>query len=91
MKKPAKAGLLRPWSTEEKGKIVDRNVKLALFLGLINFLGAIWPVTALVNRIEPFVLGLPFFLFWTTLWIFVCFLNLLLCYLLWDKREDGRP
>jgi|GEM_PF-763874 hypothetical protein len=77
--------------SRRKERIMQRNVKIVIFLSLINFAGALWPVTALVNRIEPFVLGLPFFLFWTTLWILVCFFNLLLCYLLWDKREDRRP
>jgi len=70
---------------------MDRKIKMAILLALVNFIGAIWPVTYLVNRIHPFVLGFPFFLFWTTLWIFVCFLNLIFCYLLVEGKEGRKP
>jgi len=69
----------------------NHRKKIAILLGLINFLGAIWPVTYFVNRTQPFVLGFPFFLFWTTLWIFVCFLNLAICYFLVEGRGGERP
>ncbi|MDH7501042.1 MAG: DUF3311 domain-containing protein [candidate division NC10 bacterium] len=69
----------------------NHRMKIAILLGLINFLGAIWPVTWLVNRIEPFVLGFPFFLFWTTLWIFVCFLNLAISYQLVERKGGEKP
>ena len=70
---------------------MQKKMKIAVLLGIVNFLGAIWPVTALVNRIHPFVLGLPFFLFWTTLWIFVCFFNLLFCFLLVGREGSKEP
>ena len=70
---------------------MSKNMKLAALLAAVNFIGAIWPVTHLVNRIQPFVFGLPFFLFWTTLWILVCFLNLAFCYLLVERKREDRP
>jgi len=69
---------------------MPRNMKLAILLATINFIGAIWPVTYLVNRIQPFVFGFPFFLFWTTLWILVCFMNLVFCYLLVERKRGDR-
>jgi hypothetical protein len=33
-------------------------------IGCLLVFAAIWPVLPLVNRIYPFVLGLPFFLFY---------------------------
>lgn len=70
---------------------MNKGTKIAILLAIINFLGAIWPVTHWVNRIQPFVFGLPFFLFWTTLWIFVCFINLAICYRLIGKKREDRP
>jgi hypothetical protein len=69
--------------------MMNKRMKIAILLAIVNFLGAIWPVSYGVNRIQPFVFGFPFFLFWTTLWIFVCFINLAICYrLIQGKRED---
>jgi hypothetical protein len=31
---------------------------------ILLLLAGLWPVVAFVNRIEPFVLGLPFYVFW---------------------------
>lgn len=70
---------------------MNTKMKIAILLAMVNFLGAIWPVTSLVNRSSPFVLGLPFFLFWTTLWIGVCFVNLSICYFLVARGEGERP
>jgi len=69
---------------------MHRKMKVAILLALVNFIGAIWPVTYWVNRTRPLIFGLPFFLFWTTLWIFVCFLNLVFCYLLLEKKSQEK-
>jgi len=70
---------------------MNPNMRIAILLAIINFLGAIWPVTFWVNRIRPFVFGLPFFLFWTFIWMLVCFLNLVFCYLLIERKGGERP
>ena len=41
----------------------------ALFFLLLIVVGFMPPVTNLANRIEPFVLGLPFLLFWAAFMI----------------------
>ena len=69
---------------------MQKNMKIAILLALVNYLGAIWPVTCLVNLIQPFILGLPFFLFSTALWLFVCFLNLAICYHLIEGKREGK-
>ncbi|MCS2608093.1 DUF3311 domain-containing protein [Halomonas dongshanensis] len=43
-------------------------------------LAMIWPGALIANRIEPFVLGLPFFVFWYVAWVFALFLGLLIAY-----------
>jgi hypothetical protein len=35
-----------------------------VFLATTLFALSLWPAVAFANRIEPFVLGLPFYLFW---------------------------
>ncbi|WP_167320800.1 hypothetical protein [Psychrobacter lutiphocae] len=46
----------------------------------------VWPGALLANRIEPFVLGLPFFIFWYILWMFILFLGTWIAYM---KIEGG--
>jgi hypothetical protein len=43
-------------------------VKLSYLLGALPFLGILGGVT-FANRVEPFVLGMPFLLFWIVLWV----------------------
>jgi hypothetical protein len=70
--------------------MMNKRMRIAILLAVVNFLGAIWPVTCGVNRVQPFVFGFPFFLFWTTLWIFVCFINLAICYRLTQGKRGDR-
>lgn len=62
-----------------------KNIKLFLimpFLGVLGFL-------PLVNRIEPYVLGLPFLLFWIALWMVLSSVILYVIYRLDpDNQED---
>jgi hypothetical protein len=44
-------------------------------------LAMIWPGALIGNRIEPFVMGLPFFIFWYVLWMFILFAGTWLVYL----------
>ena len=43
-------------------------MKLSYILGALPFLGILGGVI-FVNRVEPFVLGMPFILFWIVLWV----------------------
>jgi hypothetical protein len=58
---------------------------LALGLGLIPFLGMCFSVP-LWDRVHPFVLGLPFNLFWLIAWIVLTSLCLWAAY----RVESGR-
>lgn len=40
------------------------RAKLIVALAVALFALALWPAVAFANRIEPFVFGLPFYLFW---------------------------
>jgi hypothetical protein len=51
--------------------MAETKMVRGLMLALICVLAFTWPVTTLVNRIEPMVLGMPFFLFWHVLWVLI--------------------
>lgn len=62
------------------------RVLLALFFALY-LLALGWPGVLPFNRVEPFVLGLPFVFFWVTLWVVMGGVALWLLY----RHEHGRP
>lgn len=41
------------------------RTRIVVILASVLFGLSLWPAVAFANRIEPFVLGLPFYLFWT--------------------------
>ncbi|MDT8894402.1 DUF3311 domain-containing protein [Halomonas sp. I1] len=43
-------------------------------------LAMIWPGALVANRIEPLVMGLPFFVFWYVAWVFALFVGLVIAY-----------
>ncbi|CBV43142.1 DUF3311 domain-containing protein [Halomonas elongata] len=47
-------------------------------------LALVWPGALLANRIEPLVMGLPFFIFWYVAWVFALFVGLVIAY----RRES---
>lgn len=47
---------------------------------LICILALIWPGATIANRIDPIIMGLPFFIFWNLVWFFICFIGLVICY-----------
>ena len=55
-----------------------RNVLFACYVAICA-LAVTWPGYALIgNRVEPFILGLPFVFFWTILWVVLTFFALVL-------------
>ena len=65
----------------------------AVYRGLVGFfllllLAVVWPVAKWFSRIEPVVLGLPFFLFYLTALLLTSFLVLLGVYL-WEGRTGA--
>ena len=43
-------------------------------------LAMIWPGALVANRIEPMVIGLPFFMFWYVAWVIALFVGLVIAY-----------
>ncbi|QEM82030.1 DUF3311 domain-containing protein [Halomonas binhaiensis] len=54
---------------------------------LVCVLAMIWPGALIANRIEPYVLGLPFFFFWYVLWMLVLFAGMWIAYVI---RHGGQ-
>ena len=51
----------------------------------ITWLGYIWPLVGLGNRVEPFVMGMPFIVFWYVALVSVQFFAMLTMYYTLDK------
>lgn len=52
-------------------------------------LAMVWPGALVANRIEPMIIGLPFFLFWYVAWVFALFVGLVVAYRRDVKQEVG--
>jgi hypothetical protein len=62
-------------------------VKVLLWiLGLIPVIGAF----TVVNRIEPYIVGLPFNVFWATAWLILTSVFLSITNILLDKQEGSK-
>ena len=57
-----------------------------LFAGAL--LAVVWPVYPLFSRIRPFILGMPFSLFYLVLVLLICFIVLVGVYLWEDRRGE---
>lgn len=55
-------------------------------LALIPIIGAF----TVVNRIEPYIFGLPFIVFWATAWLVLTSLFLYITNILLDKQEGSK-
>ena len=64
-----------------------RPVYLLAALPFIGLLGGI----PFVNRVTPFVLGLPFILFWIVLWVALTSVIMLVIYRLDPANREGEP
>lgn len=64
-------------------------MKFIKLLLLVPFIGMLAPLP-LVNRIEPYILGMPFLLFWISLWMVLSSVILYILYKLdADREEEG--
>ncbi len=64
------------------------KMKLYHFLSMIPFLGMLFSLP-LVNRVEPFVLGLPFFMFWIILWVVLTTLIMGIVFKMDPDNQEG--
>ncbi|HHW27482.1 MAG TPA: hypothetical protein GXX23_09175 [Firmicutes bacterium] len=62
-----------------------KALKFVAVLGLVCLLMMIFPFYSIANRAEPFVMGLPFSMFWVVLWILVEFVGFIVAYN-WEYR-----
>ena len=67
-------------SREQKGGLL---VWVLFFVLLLAFT---FPVYSIANRVDPFVMGMPFSLFWIVAWVGFEFIVLLLAYI-WEYRK----
>jgi hypothetical protein len=66
---------------------MPKGTKIALGLALIPFLMLVLALP-FVNRVRPFVLGLPFLLFWIVFWIFLTPFILMAAY--WAENKFNK-
>jgi hypothetical protein len=64
-----------------------RLIHLLAALPFIGLLGGI----SFANRVEPYVLGLPFILFWIVLWVVLTSVIMGIVYVLDPTNRRGRP
>ena len=67
---------------------MDNTKKILIIIQVILWFVYFWPIGVLANRIEPLVLGLPFYFFWT--WVLVpiiVFINMAL-YAIYSGKKD---
>ncbi len=72
---------------------MQKGTKFALLCAAIPFITLVFALP-FVNRVEPFILGLPFVLFWIVLWVALTPLALFAAYLCEKKfnlpeQEEG--
>jgi len=76
---------------EDGGGAARRGVgatRAFVAFSVVMALMMVFPVYALGNRVEPFVLGMPFSLAWVVFWIAVEFLGLV-AFFVWEERARG--
>ncbi len=66
---------------------MPKGTKIALGLALIPFLMLVLALP-LVNQVRPFILGLPFLLFWIVLWAFLTPFILMAAY--WAEKKFNK-
>jgi len=69
---------------------MQKGTKYALMFGAVPFL-TLALALPVVNRLEPFVLGLPFVLFWIVLWVALTPLALFAAYRCEKKFNRPEP
>ncbi|WP_110926446.1 DUF3311 domain-containing protein [Bacillus massiliglaciei] len=57
-------------------------LSLVPFIGILGFL-------PFVNKVEPYVLGMPFYMFWMAMWVVLTSVILGVMYKLDPRNRDG--
>ncbi len=62
-------------------------MKISYALAALPFLGLLGGI-AFANRVEPFVLGMPFILFWVVMWVVLTSVIMALIYFLDPANKE---
>ncbi|AZU60188.1 DUF3311 domain-containing protein [Neobacillus mesonae] len=57
------------------------------WIALLTIIPAIGSLTV-INKIEPYVLGVPFIVFWSTAWLILTSVFLFICNAIYDKQGE---
>lgn len=55
---------------------------------ILCVLAEVWPIFLIANRVRPYILGLPFSMFWTVLMVVLGFVGMIFLYRFEYKGED---
>ncbi|MFB7141112.1 MULTISPECIES: DUF3311 domain-containing protein [unclassified Bacillus (in: firmicutes)] len=58
----------------------------AIFLTIFAFIGSL----TIVNRVEPYILGLPFIVFWSASWLVITSICLFISNAILEKQEENQ-
>jgi hypothetical protein len=86
--RPPQAASRHPWSNARPRPPEVPDVKLIHLLGAIPFLGILGGIF-FVNRVTPYVLGMPFNLFWLVMWIVLISATMAVIYRLDPANREG--
>ncbi|GED17667.1 hypothetical protein AM501_11665 [Aneurinibacillus migulanus] len=59
---------------------------MKIVVWLLSIIPAVGSLTV-INRIEPYIFGLPFIVFWATMWLILSSVCLYICSIIQDKEE----
>jgi hypothetical protein len=60
-----------------------------ILIWLLSLIPAIGSLTV-INRVEPYVFGLPFIVFWATAWLILTSICLYISSIIQDKKEVNK-
>ena len=63
-------------------------MKILYILTLVPFIG-ILGFLPFVNKVEPYVLGMPFYMFWMAMWVVLTSVTLAIMYKLDPRNREG--
>ncbi|MBT2665098.1 DUF3311 domain-containing protein [Bacillus sp. ISL-4] len=60
--------------------------KIIVLLSVIPAIGSL----SVINRVEPYIFGLPFIIFWSTAWLILTSICLYISSMICDRQEENK-
>ncbi|MGE7904450.1 DUF3311 domain-containing protein [Peribacillus sp. NPDC094092] len=60
--------------------------KIIVLLSIIPAIGSL----SVINRVEPYIFGLPFIIFWSTAWLILTSICLYISSVICDRQEENK-